>query len=86
MPKLPFPDRGYECCIIMPDDVAVEKVNILQTLGAEVVRVRPGKRAVDSIADGLPPLLIMFVITPASIVDEKQFVVSPSFTRLSSKE
>jgi cysteine synthase len=27
----------------MPDDVAIEKVNILQTLGAEVVRVRPGK-------------------------------------------
>lgn len=36
--------RGYECCIIMPDDVAIEKVNILQTLGAEVVRVRPGER------------------------------------------
>lgn len=28
----------------MPDDVAIEKVNILQTLGAEVIRVRPGKR------------------------------------------
>lgn len=28
----------------MPDDVAIEKVNILQTLGAEVVRVRPGER------------------------------------------
>lgn len=27
----------------MPDDVAIEKVNILQTLGAEVIRVRPGK-------------------------------------------
>ncbi|GHJ84045.1 hypothetical protein NliqN6_0447 [Naganishia liquefaciens] len=33
--------KGYDCCIIMPDDVAIEKVNILQTLGAEVVRVRP---------------------------------------------
>lgn len=34
--------RGYDCCIIMPDDVAVEKVQVLEKLGAKVERVRPG--------------------------------------------
>ncbi|WVQ73692.1 hypothetical protein IAR50_003272 [Cryptococcus sp. DSM 104548] len=33
--------KGYECCIIMPDDVAIEKVQILEKLGATVERVRP---------------------------------------------
>ncbi|KAG2135823.1 tryptophan synthase beta subunit-like PLP-dependent enzyme [Suillus clintonianus] len=33
--------RGYDTTIIMPDDVAQEKVNALQALGAEVMRVRP---------------------------------------------
>lgn len=33
--------RGYESCIIMPDDVAIEKVQILERLGARVERVRP---------------------------------------------
>ncbi|KAL4073777.1 tryptophan synthase beta subunit-like PLP-dependent enzyme [Scleroderma citrinum] len=33
--------RGYETTIIMPDDVAEEKVKALQCLGAEVQRVRP---------------------------------------------
>ncbi len=34
--------RGYECCIIMPDDVAIEKVQVLEKLDAKVERVRPG--------------------------------------------
>ncbi|WVQ64784.1 uncharacterized protein L199_002952 [Kwoniella botswanensis] len=33
--------KGYECCIIMPDDVAIEKVQVLEKLGAQVERVRP---------------------------------------------
>ncbi|KAI0065997.1 PALP-domain-containing protein [Artomyces pyxidatus] len=33
--------RGYDTTIIMPDDVAVEKVKALQALGADVKRVRP---------------------------------------------
>ncbi|TFY71625.1 hypothetical protein EVG20_g1375 [Dentipellis fragilis] len=33
--------RGYDTTIIMPDDVAVEKVSALQALGADVQRVRP---------------------------------------------
>ncbi|OCF58042.1 cysteine synthase A [Kwoniella mangroviensis CBS 10435] len=33
--------KGYECCIIMPDDVAIEKVQVLEKLGAKVERVRP---------------------------------------------
>ncbi|KAL0579050.1 Cysteine synthase 2 [Marasmius crinis-equi] len=33
--------RGYEATIIMPDDVAQEKVKALLALGAEVERVRP---------------------------------------------
>ncbi|KAK8861444.1 hypothetical protein IAR55_002263 [Kwoniella newhampshirensis] len=33
--------KGYECCIIMPDDVAMEKVQVLEKLGAKVERVRP---------------------------------------------
>ncbi|KAJ2926764.1 hypothetical protein H1R20_g10353, partial [Candolleomyces eurysporus] len=33
--------RGYETTIIMPDDVAEEKVKALLSLGAEVQRVRP---------------------------------------------
>lgn len=33
--------KGYETCIIMPDDVAIEKVQILEKLGAKVERVRP---------------------------------------------
>ncbi|KAI0688184.1 PALP-domain-containing protein [Cytidiella melzeri] len=33
--------RGYEATIIMPDDVADEKVKALASLGAEVERVRP---------------------------------------------
>jgi hypothetical protein len=34
--------RGYDCEIVMPDDVAIEKVLVLEALGAKVVRVRPG--------------------------------------------
>ncbi|KAH7920617.1 PALP-domain-containing protein [Leucogyrophana mollusca] len=33
--------RGYDTTIIMPDDVAEEKVKALQALGADVQRVRP---------------------------------------------
>ncbi|CCL99653.1 uncharacterized protein FIBRA_01673 [Fibroporia radiculosa] len=33
--------RGYEATIIMPDDVAEEKVKALRALGADVERVRP---------------------------------------------
>ncbi|KIJ60051.1 hypothetical protein HYDPIDRAFT_99455 [Hydnomerulius pinastri MD-312] len=33
--------RGYDTTIIMPDDVAEEKVKALQSLGADVQRVRP---------------------------------------------
>lgn len=33
--------RGYDTTIIMPDDVAQEKVNALQALGADIQRVRP---------------------------------------------
>eukprot|EP00775_Hariotina_reticulata_P012198 gene12198-12335_t len=32
---------GCRCFIAMPDDAAVEKVQLLQALGAEVVRLRP---------------------------------------------
>lgn len=35
--------RGYDCCIVMPDDVAIDKVLVLEKLGAKVERVRPGK-------------------------------------------
>ena len=34
--------RGYETTIIMPDDVALEKVQLAEMLGATVERVRPG--------------------------------------------
>lgn len=34
--------RGYEATIVMPDDVAIEKVMVLEALGAAVTRVRPG--------------------------------------------
>jgi cysteine synthase A len=33
--------RGYDTTIIMPDDVALEKVKALEALGANVERVRP---------------------------------------------
>jgi len=33
--------KGYDCCIVMPDDVAIEKVLVLEKLGAMVERVRP---------------------------------------------
>lgn len=33
--------RGYDATIIMPDDVAIEKVHALQALGADIERVRP---------------------------------------------
>jgi len=33
--------RGYDATIIMPDDVALEKVKALKALGADVERVRP---------------------------------------------
>ncbi|KAH9956958.1 PALP-domain-containing protein [Lactifluus volemus] len=33
--------RGYDTTIIMPDDVALEKVKTLEALGADVERVRP---------------------------------------------
>ena len=36
------PHRGYEATIVMPDDVAIEKVMVLEALGAAVTRVRPG--------------------------------------------
>ncbi|KAI8871183.1 tryptophan synthase beta subunit-like PLP-dependent enzyme [Ramicandelaber brevisporus] len=32
---------GYNCHVVMPDDVAREKVDILRTLGAQVEQVRP---------------------------------------------
>lgn len=33
--------KGYRCSIVLPDDVAVEKSQLLQKLGAEVKKVRP---------------------------------------------
>ena len=33
--------RGYKCKIFMPDDQAMEKTVLLQTLGADVERVKP---------------------------------------------
>nr|ODN87767.1 cysteine synthase A [Cryptococcus depauperatus CBS 7855] len=33
--------KGYECYIIMPDDVAIEKVQVLEKLEAKVERVKP---------------------------------------------
>ena len=35
--------KGYGCCIVMPDDVAMDKVLVLEKLGAKVERVRPGR-------------------------------------------
>ena len=32
--------KGYACIIVMPDDLASEKVHMLQTLGAQVIQVR----------------------------------------------
>lgn len=54
----------------MPDDVAIEKVQVLEKLGAKVERVRPGRTQFWAIAR---PVL---TTDSASIVDEKQFVVS----------
>lgn len=53
----------------MPDDVAIEKVQVLEKLGAKVERVRPGRI---QFCDARP----MLMTDSASIVDEKQFVVS----------
>ncbi len=58
----------------MPDDVAIEKVQVLEKLGAKVERVRPGRTRFYAI--GRP----MLTTGSASIVDEKQFVVSSSTT------
>ncbi|CAO1626481.1 unnamed protein product [Sympodiomycopsis kandeliae] len=33
--------KGYRCSIVLPDDVAVEKSQLLEKLGAEVKKVRP---------------------------------------------
>ncbi|KAK0536449.1 Cysteine synthase 2 [Tilletia horrida] len=33
--------KGYECSIVIPDDVATEKVDLLKKLGADVLSVRP---------------------------------------------
>lgn len=57
--------RGYEACIIMPDDVAIEKVQVLEKLGAKVERVRPGEsnERLESVSSSSPT---------ASYVDEKQ--------------
>ncbi|WFD05998.1 cysteine synthase [Malassezia vespertilionis] len=33
--------KGYNCCIIVPDDVAEEKVTLLRRLGAKIETVRP---------------------------------------------
>ncbi|KAN0116367.1 PALP domain containing protein [Russula decolorans] len=33
--------RGYDATIIMPDDIALEKVKVLEALGADIERVRP---------------------------------------------
>ncbi len=35
--------KGYGCTVVMPDDVAMEKVEVLERLGATVKRVRPGR-------------------------------------------
>lgn len=64
----------------MPDDVALEKVQLAEMLGATVERVRPGQSQF-----GLPQIRFSGAVRtdwslgddPASIVDEKQFVVSP---------
>ena len=54
----------------MPDDVAIEKVQVLEKLGAKVERVKPGQ----CIARRRKPNTDK---SAASIVDEKQ--VSPEF-------
>ncbi|KAE8212466.1 hypothetical protein CF327_g3893 [Tilletia walkeri] len=33
--------KGYDCSIVIPDDVATEKVELLKKLGADVLSVRP---------------------------------------------
>ncbi|KAL9940206.1 hypothetical protein V8E36_000911 [Tilletia maclaganii] len=33
--------KGYDCSIVIPDDVATEKVELLRKLGADVLSVRP---------------------------------------------
>ncbi|KAH9991801.1 PALP-domain-containing protein [Russula vinacea] len=47
--------RGYDATIIMPDDVALEKVKALEALGADVERVRPAS-IVDKKQASLPNL------------------------------
>ena len=39
--SLSLPARGYRCVIFMPDDQALEKSDLLTTLGVEVHRVKP---------------------------------------------
>ena len=56
----------------MPDDVAIEKVQVLEKLGAKVERVRPGMHSLWSISDFAKSDGANLV---ASYVDEKQFVV-----------
>ncbi|KAG6334589.1 hypothetical protein ID866_4499 [Astraeus odoratus] len=57
--------RGYDATIIMPDDVAEEKIKALQCLGAEVQRVRPAsivdknQYVVIALEGGCPPDLAL---------------------------
>ena len=52
--------------IIMPDDVAEEKVKALHALGAEVIRVRPAS-IVDTKHVRLPLLIIGTLITTCAV-------------------
>ncbi|EIW83519.1 PALP-domain-containing protein [Coniophora puteana RWD-64-598 SS2] len=54
-----LPPSGYDTTIIMPDDVAQEKVHALLALGADVQRVRPASIVDKKQARFSPPLYII---------------------------
>ena len=41
-------ERGYAIKVVMPDDVAIEKAEVLTRLGAEVIRVKPAAISSDA--------------------------------------
>jgi hypothetical protein len=54
----------------MPDDVAMDKVLVLEKLGAKVERVRPGQSIPENMDN------VKHADDPASIIDEKQVRLS----------
>lgn len=64
--------KGYLTSIVMPDDVAQEKVQALQCLGADVQRVRPA-----SIVDKR-----QFVVSKGSIRDIQLLILPESCKRV----